>query len=95
MDDEKKVRLDLSTIFINLLAIAFLSYVAWVLCAMHHYLKVVAVYALMMPKFISIWRAFNRTGKLTDLEQWIFAVIAILCWTAQSALTGKLSHFFR
>lgn len=94
MDKADKVRTDYSTIFINLLAIGFLSYVAWMICAIHHYMKVVAVYALMMPKFISIWRAFSKKGKLTDFEQWVFIVIALLCWAAQSLMTGKLSHIF-
>jgi len=95
MDKIEKVKLDLSTIFINILAIVFLSYVAWLLYSMHHYLKAVAVYSLMMPKFISIWRACSKTSKLTDLEQWVFAIIALLCWAAQSAMTGHLSRLFR
>ncbi len=93
MEKVEKGKIDFSTILINLLAVGFLSYVAWMICAMHHYMKAVAVYALMMPKFISIWRAFSRRGKLTDFEQWVFIVIALICWAIQSAMTGKLSHF--
>lgn len=92
MDKTEKKRIDFSTIFINLLAIGFLSYIAWMLCAIQHYMKVVAIYALMMPKFISIWRAFSKKGKLTDFEQWVFIVIALICWAIQSSMTGKLAR---
>lgn len=95
MEQTDKVKLDLSTIFINILAVGFLCYVAWIISAMHLYLKAVAVYALMMPKFISIWRAFSKKEKLRDFEQWVFIIIALICWAVQSSLTGHLSHVFR
>lgn len=87
-------KLDISTIFINLLAIGFLCYVSWLLSAKGAMLRVVAVYALMMPKIISIFRAFRRTSKITDLEQWVFVIIALVLWIIQSMLTGKLHRFF-
>jgi len=94
MDKSEKVKLDLSTIFINVLAIIFLSYVAWMFCDAHYFLKAVAMYSLMMPKFISIWRAFRRTTKLTDFEQWVFIILSLVCWAIQSSMTGHLSHLF-
>lgn len=90
MDVMNRPKLDVSTIMINLLAIAFLSYIVWILCKIGVYLRVVAVYSLMMPKFISIWRAFRRTTKITDLEQWVFIIIAVVLWVIQSLMTGKL-----
>jgi len=92
MEQANKQKLDISTILVNILAIAFLCYVAWMLRMRGAHLRVVAVYALMMPKFISIFRAFRRTTKLTDLEQWVFAIIALILWVLQSVLTGKLHH---
>lgn len=92
MEQAVKQKLDISTILTNILAIVFLCYVAWMLCNIGAYMRAVAVYALMMPKFISIWRAFRRICKITDLEQWVFNIIAIICWLLQSAMTGKLHH---
>lgn len=92
MDKPHKIKIDISTIMINVLAIGLLSYFAWMVSAIHHYMKAVAMYSLMMPKFISIWRAFNKTGKLTDFEQWVFIVIALACWAVQSSMTGKLAR---
>jgi uncharacterized membrane protein len=94
MEKVDKGKLDISTILINILALVFLSYVAWMFCGTHRYLKVVAMYSLMMPKFISIWRAFARTTKLTDFEQWVFIILALICWGVQSSMTGHLSHLF-
>jgi hypothetical protein len=90
METTNRPKLDISTILINLLAIAFLSYIVWILCHIGVYLRVVAVYSLMMPKFISIWRAFRRTCKITDTEQWVFIIIAVVLWVIQSFFTGKL-----
>jgi len=87
-------KLDISTILINLLGIAFLSYVLWVLYNIGAYLRVVAVLSLMMPKFISICRALRKTAKISDLEQWIFVIIALILWVIQSGLTGKLAGSF-
>jgi len=91
MEQVTKKKLDISTILINLLAIVFLTYITWIFCDKMQYFKVVAVISLMMPKFISIWRAFKKISKLTDLEQWIFIIIAIICWIIQSFLSGKLN----
>jgi hypothetical protein len=90
MEQVVKHKLDVSTIIINLLAVGFLSYVVWVLFHLGAYLRVVAVISLMMPKFISICRALQRTDKITDLEQWVFIIIALILWILQSLLTGKL-----
>jgi len=92
MEQAAKKKLDISTILINLLAIGLLCYFAWMLKARGLHLRVVAIYALMMPKFISIFRAFRKTTKLTDLEQWVFIIIALVLWIIQSLITGKLHH---
>lgn len=87
-------KLDISTLLINLLGIGFLCYVTWMLRARGAHLRVVAVYSLMMPMIISIFRALRRTSKITNLEQWIFVGIALVLWIIQSILTGKLSRIF-
>lgn len=94
MEQANRQKLDISTILVNILAIAFLCYVAWMLRMRGAHLRVVAVYSLMMPKFISIFRAFRHTTKLTDLEQWVFAIIALVLWILQSMLTGRLHTMF-
>lgn len=94
MEKASSGKLDISTILINLLALAFLCYVSWLLSAKGAMLRVVAVYALMMPRIISLFRAFRRTSKITDLEQWIFVGIALVLWIIQSILTGKLHRVF-
>ncbi|MFO7659998.1 MAG: hypothetical protein R6V77_03710 [Candidatus Cloacimonadaceae bacterium] len=94
MEQAPARKLDISTILINLLAIAFLCYVSWMLGAKGAQLRVVAVYALMMPRIISIFRALRKTSKITDLEQWVFIIIALVLWIIQSILTGKLHRFF-
>jgi hypothetical protein len=90
MEQSNRQKLDISTILINLLGIAFLTYVVWVLYHLGASLRVVAVFSLMMPKFISICRALRRTDKITDLEQWVFIIIAVVLWIIQSFCTGKL-----
>jgi thiol:disulfide interchange protein len=92
MEKPTKPRLDVSTILVNLLAIGFLLYIAWMLRDIGSHLRAVAVYSLMMPKFISIWRAFKRCDKITDTEQWVFIIIALVLWIVQSFLTGKLHN---
>jgi len=92
METKSKIKLDISTILINLLAVAFLCYVVWVLYHLGAYLRVVAVFSLMMPKFMSICRSLRKTDKITDLEQWVFILIALILWIAQSFMTGKLSR---
>ncbi len=94
MEKAPSGKLDISTILINLLALAFLCYVSWLLKAKGAMLRVVAVYSLMMPRIISIFRAFRRTSKITDLEQWVFIGMALVLWIIQSILTGKLHRVF-
>jgi hypothetical protein len=92
MEKTDKPKFDISTVLVNLLAIFFLSYVVWVLYHLGAQLRVVAVFSLMMPKFISICRAFRRTDKITDMEQWVFIIFALVLWILQSFVTGKLHN---
>jgi hypothetical protein len=92
MDKTINQKLDVSVILISMLSIAFLLYVSWMLCHIGAYLRVVAVYSLMMPNFISIWRALKRCGGITQTEQWVFIILAIILWLIQSSLTGKLHN---
>ncbi len=83
---------DISTILLNLLGIVFLMYVVYVLYHLGAYLRVVAVFSLMMPKFISICRAFQKTDKITNLELWVFSLMALVLWILQSLISGKLHN---
>jgi hypothetical protein len=94
MEPTRKSKFDISTILLNLLGIAFLSYVIYMLRGIGAHLRVIAVFALMMPMFISILRACRKMDKTTDLERWIFALIALALWLIQSLLTGKLGRLF-
>ena len=92
MEQVSKPKIDISTILINLFGIAFLCYVAWMLYHIGAKLRVIAVYALMMPHFISIWRALRGCGRITKTEQWVFVLIAVILWVIQSFFTGKLRY---
>ncbi|MBM4399690.1 MAG: hypothetical protein FJ041_05105 [Candidatus Cloacimonetes bacterium] len=92
MEQVKKPKIDISTILLNLLGIAFLCYVSWMLRHIGVKLRVIAVYALMMPHFISIWRTVRNCGRITKTEQWVFVLIAVILWVIQSFFTGKLRY---
>ncbi len=94
MDKLNRPGIDISAIMMNLLGVLFLSYVMYMLKQKHAYFRVCAVCVLMMPLFISIIRALRRLGKSTDLEKWVFIIIAAILWIVQSALTGKLHRLF-
>lgn len=85
-------KFDFSIVFLDLLSIAFLCYISWLLRDRGAHLRVVAVYSLMMPHFISILRAIRKCGRTTDTEQWVFVIIAVILWIVQSAFTGKLRY---
>lgn len=92
MEPSVSRKFDISTILLNILGIGFLMYVIWTLYHLGAYLRVVAVFSLMMPKFISICRAFQREEKITNLEIWVFTIMAVILWVLQSFMTGKLHN---
>jgi len=92
METKTPSRIIISDILVDLFALAFLVYNVWMMLTIHSYLKAVGVISLMMPFLISLWKQVTHRGKLTAWEKWIFIIVMLICWAAQSFLHGKLSH---